>query len=108
MVLLTATEDALFVWRHMLRPDLGGQEGVACSIFRNEGSVLSSVLIREACELASRRWPGLRLFTYVADAKIRSTNPGACFKKAGWRACGRNADGRLTILELLPAQVVAA
>jgi hypothetical protein len=28
-------------------------------------------------------------------------NPGATFKHAGWTACGRNADGRLTILERL-------
>jgi len=102
MVLLTASCDALFVWHHPVMARLSGQEGVNCTIFRNESPVLSSELIREACKLAWQRWPGARLFTYVADAKIRSTNPGACFKKAGWRRCGRNATGKLTILELLP------
>jgi hypothetical protein len=52
--------------------------------------------------LAWQRWPGKRLFTYVWDAKVKSANPGYCFKKAGWQHCGRNADGRLTILEKLP------
>jgi hypothetical protein len=86
-----------------------GQRGVMCSVFRNEGAHRSSDLIREACELAWQRWPGARLFTYVADAKVRSTNPGYCFQVAGWRKCGRNKDGRLTILELLPpAAAIAA
>lgn len=101
IVLLTADCAALFVWRAE-RFRLDGQSGIYCSIFRNESPVLSSELIREACDLAWQRWPGERLFTHVADRKIRSTNPGACFKKAGWRRCGRNADGRLTILKRLP------
>jgi hypothetical protein len=37
----------------------------------------------------------------TADAAA-SANPGYCFKQAGWRTCGRNKDGRLTILERLP------
>lgn len=101
LVLLTPGTDALFVWRkQQLRAD--DQTGVECSIFRNEGPLLSSDLIREASGLAWQRWPGERLFTYVWDAKVRSVNPGYCFKMAGWRVCGRNADGRLTILEIRP------
>lgn len=103
MVLLTVTCDALFVWlkcREGLRAD--GQIGVNCTVFRNEGSILSSTLIQEADELAWGRWPGQRLFTYVWDAKVESVNPGYCFKKAGWETCGRNKDGRLTILERYP------
>jgi hypothetical protein len=100
LVLLTPYCDALFVWRKF-RP-MDRQEGVSCTVFRNESDALSSELIREACELAWRRWPGERLYTYVADARVRSTNPGCCFLKAGWRRCGRNKGGRLTILELLP------
>jgi hypothetical protein len=102
LVLLTTRCDALFAWQRNTGPRLDGQEGVICTVFRNEGPVLSSDLIREADEIAWRRWPGTRLFTYVWDAKIRSANPGYCFKMAGWKPCGRNADGRLTILECLP------
>jgi hypothetical protein len=103
MVLLTACCRALFVWVKNKVQRYDKQTGVNCAVFRNEGAALSSDLIREACELAWQRWPGERLFTYVADAKVRSSNPGFCFKAAGWRKAGRNKDGRLTILELLPA-----
>ena len=103
MVLLAVACDALFCW---IRPQqqyrLDGQLGVNCSVFRNEGPILSSILIGEACELAWQRWPNERLYTYIWDAKVKSVNPGYCFKMAGWRACGRNKDGRLTILERLP------
>lgn len=102
MVLLTPTCDAVFAWVHNTVPRYDRQLGVNCTLFRNEGQTRSSDLVKEASELAQTRWPGMRLFTYVADGKIRSTNPGYCFKQAGWKRCGRNADGRLTILELLP------
>lgn len=98
MVLVTLNYDALFVWRlARLRED--NQKGIECSLFRNESNILSSELIKEAMSWAWKRWPGQRLFTYVADKKIRSVNPGCCFKKAGWRKCGRNKSGKLTILE---------
>ena len=109
MVLLTATNDALFVWRRGFQKMWGmdNQEGICCSIFRNEGSILSSTLIQEAMELAWSRWPSQRLFTYVQPSKIRSINPGYCFKVAGWMQCGWNKDGRLMILEALPNKQTA-
>ena len=107
MILLTVNCDALFVWLHNTVERFDKQEGVNCTVFRNESSIRSSDLIREAVSLAWRRWPGKRLFTYVGDAKIRSSNPGYCFQMAGWRKCGRNADGRLTILEILPPAMEA-
>ena len=103
MVLLTAACDAVFVWVKNTVERYDGQTGVCCTLFRNEGPLRSSDLIREARDLAWARWPGERLFTYVADAKIRSVNPGYCYKRAGWRVCGRNASGTLTILEQQPA-----
>lgn len=109
LILLTGDCRALFAWqRNVGAPRLDGQEGVCCTVFRNEGPVLSSDLIREAQEIAWRRWPGERLFTYVWDAKVATSKQrgrataGWCFRKAGWRTCGRNADGRLTILEIFP------
>jgi hypothetical protein len=106
IVLLTPDCQALWVWRSRLRGEPkqydDGQRGVMCSVFRNEGPILSSELIREAVDIAWQRWPGARLFTYVWDEKVKSANPGYCFKQAGWRTCGRNADGRLTLLEILP------
>lgn len=100
MVLMTADCRALFVWRKFI--DNSGQTGVNCAVFRNEGPILSSTLIREACELAWRRWPGERLYTYVNPDRIESQNPGYCFLKAGWRRCGYTKGG-LHILELFPS-----
>jgi hypothetical protein len=74
MVLLTPNADALFVWRKFKSAD--GQEGVNCSVFRNESNQLASELIREAEKLAWERWPGSRLFTYVNGRKVKSRNPG--------------------------------
>lgn len=102
MILLTSDSRALFVWRKvMYRRD--GQHGVECAVFRNEAPelYLSSALIREAVVLALRRWPHQRLFTYVNPRKIRGTNPGFCFKAAGWRVAGRSLTG-LIVLEYDP------
>lgn len=97
MVLMTADSQALFVWRKFI--DASGQHGVNCAAFRNEGDQLSSDLILAAEQLAHLRWPGERFYTYVNPRKIKSTNPGYCFKMAGWKVCGTNKDGRLVILE---------
>ena len=102
LVLLTVDAKALFTWQFSTVTRMDNQPGVRCGIFRNEGPIRSSDLILEAEELAWQRWPGQRLFTYVWGQKVKSTNPGYCFKMAGWKTCGRNKDGRLTILEKLP------
>ena len=97
MVLRTSDAKAIFVWRKFI--DDSGQCGVCCSVFRNEGHELrSSELIRLADHEAESRWPGERRYTYVNAARVRSSNPGACFKAAGWRSCGRTKGG-LHVLE---------
>jgi hypothetical protein len=103
MVLLTQTCDALFAWQRNTTPRLDTQEGICCTIFRNEGKILSSVLIREAMELAWSRWGNRRLFTYVQPSKIKSINPGYCFKMAGWKDAGWSKGGKL-ILEAFPLE----
>ncbi len=102
MVLTTTDRTALFVWRKFI--DKSGQQGVNCAVFRNEGPYLSSALILEAEQLAWRRWPGARLYTYVNARKVKSRNPGYCFKCAGWRVCGVTASKKLIILEKLPQE----
>ncbi len=101
IVLITQDGLALFVWRKFI--DASGQKGVNCSIFRNEGPNLSSRMILEAEKLAWLRWPGERLYTYVNPHKIRSPNPGYCFKKAGWKICGTTKVNKLLILEKFPS-----
>jgi hypothetical protein len=102
LVLLTEDERALFVWRKFI--DASGQDGVNCAVFRNEGPRLSSDLILEAEDIAWKKWPGQRFYTYVNSRAIRSTNPGACFKAAGWKLCGETKWNRLTILEKQPTK----
>lgn len=103
LVLLGADRKAVFGWRYCrYRGD--GQEGIECTIFRNEGDRLSSELIREAMEIAWQVWPGARLFTYVNASKVRSSNPGCCFKKAGWKRCGKSQEKDLLLFEVYPSE----
>lgn len=102
LVLLTPDAAAVFAWRKFI--DGGGQQGINCAIFRNEGSARSSDLIRTADESAWQRWPDEpRHYTYVDPRKVRSNNPGYCFLMAGWRKCGRTKGG-LLILEIIRQQ----
>jgi hypothetical protein len=108
LVLLTPDAKALFVWRRFIDDCIDTrtgekQQGVNCAAFRNEGTgLLSSDLLLHAEAFAWKRWPGERLYTYVNPAKIKSENPGCCFKKAGWKRCGTDKKGKL-IFEKLPA-----
>lgn len=107
MVLMTPEGGALFVWRKFI--DRRGETGINCAVFRNERPdlYLSSELIREAMELAWQRWPEERLYTYVNSRRIRSTNPGYCFIRAGWtRMKERTISKGLVILECLPLEAV--
>jgi len=103
LVLLTPDARALFVWRRFVSRD--AQVGVNCALFRNEGAfagaLRSSALIRAAEDLAWARWPGQRLYTYVNPRVVRSSNPGCCFRAAGWRRCGVTKVNRLLVLEKL-------
>ena len=68
-------------------------------MFRNESPILSSVLVAEVDELGWARWPDeSRHWTYVDPTKVRSSNPGYCFLRAGYRRCGHSKRG-LLILE---------
>jgi len=106
LVLVTPNEDALFGW---WRPHPGaklaaynGLDGWTCTIFRNEGPRLSSLLILEAERILEATGYGCGpdgLMTYIFDRKIRSTNPGYCFQMAGYQRRGRSADGRKTLLQ---------
>ena len=97
IVLRTWEADAMFVWRKFLNDS--GQKGIYCSIFRNESQAQSSTLIQEADAIADEIWLDKRLYTYVNEKKIRSTNPGYCFQKAGWTKCGKSKTNKLIIFE---------
>lgn len=76
-----------FVWRNML--------------FRNLGKELSSDLILRALEMTYSEWakkygvlPLEVLRTEIDPRKVRSTNPGCCYKKAGFHSA-RTVRGKL-------------
>ena len=104
LVLMTNDSRALFGWSKMLIERMDKQEGVNCTVFRNEGDMLSIWLVMMASEFAWTRWPDHRLYTYVNPEKINSTNPGFCFKKAGWTTVpGRSKKSGLVLLERQPS-----
>lgn len=97
LVLLTGDGSALFAWRDFMCDIQPLQEGWNCAIFRNEGATLSSLLIREAVNVVFVRWGHGRCWTLVNPSKIRSTNPGCCFLKAGWRKSGLCKTGKIIL-----------
>ena len=99
IVLRTFDASALFVWRKFI--DDSGEQGINCAVFRNESSILSSELLRQADAVADFCWPGERHYTTVNPKAIRSSNPGFCFLAAGWRRCKHRTKSGLTILERL-------
>jgi hypothetical protein len=103
MVLLTPCARALFVWRVFRSKDPTAAAGdINCAIFRNEGAGLASDLISSAMTRAWDHWGPRRLYTYVNPRRVVSSNPGYCFKVAGWTLCGVTKTRKLLILEALP------
>lgn len=86
LTLVTPCERGLWVTRYLLKP-FDGLDAWRCSYFRNEGAGLASSLIVSAMELTLERWgapPPDGWVTWIDKRKIASTNPGFCFKQAGW------------------------
>jgi len=76
------------------------------SLFRNEGGLLSSQLILEAIAATRYFWepPDLGLITFVDASKVKSSNPGCCYKKAGFKHVGETKGG-LVALQMLPNEM---
>ncbi len=95
LVLRNAEGSILFVW---MFPDpelrMDGQVGYNNAIFRNESSRKSSDIILEAERHAVVKWGPNRAYTYIDPDKVRSANPGYCFKVAGWRYVKLSAGGK--------------
>jgi hypothetical protein len=97
LVLLSGDGKALFVWRDFICDIQPPQTGYNCAVFRNEGETLSSVLIFEAVNVVFNRWGHNRCWTLVNPGKVRSSNPGCCFLKAGWQRCGVSKTGKVIL-----------
>lgn len=84
--------------------NLNGLDGWTCTVFRNESDILSSELILAAEVALAENAPDCGpdgMLTYVWDSKVRSHNPGYCYKRAGWQVWKekRSADGKKTLLQ---------
>lgn len=91
VVLVTPCERAAWL-SHWPKSGLAydGLDAWRCTLFRNEGAGLSSELIVEAMRLTAAYWHGEEppadgWLTWVDTRKVRSSNPGYCFLRAGWR-----------------------
>jgi len=71
-----------------------------CTIFHKDGGGVASEMIIEAMNITETLWgkPEDGWITYIADAKVKSVNPGYCFKMAGFVHAGRNKRGNLSKL----------
>lgn len=102
LVLRTARGDAVWVTWRGIRDD--GLDAWECTLFRNESKCLSSDMVRWAVVATHAEWgsfPRDGMITYVASDKVRSTNPGCCYKKAGWKRIGESKKRGLILLQLL-------
>lgn len=94
LVLISGDDRA--VWGVALNLDPTGALRWRCTIFRNEGPVLSSELVRSATGATFAWWlhhyhalPAVRLTTEIDPEKVRAKrDPGRCFLRAGWSSLG--------------------
>jgi hypothetical protein len=74
------------------------REAIECALFRNESTILSSDLIREARALtvAIWGWPKDGIITWVKPSALRAgnVNPGACYKRDKWKHTETSKDGK--------------
>jgi hypothetical protein len=79
-----------------------------CSMFRNESTVQSSHLIREAVSVTRFLWgavPEHGFITFVdAGRTRRKRDPGRCYRKAGFAHIGFTGSG-LYVLQMLAADM---
>lgn len=87
LVLVTPCERALWVTRYM-RETMDGLDAWRNTYFHNEGAGLSSDLIAAAMNVTCELWgvpPPDGWVTWINTRKVSpTTNPGYCFKCAGW------------------------
>ena len=80
------------------------------SLFRNEGGGVASEMIRAAVAHSLWHWgtaPDLGIITFVDPTKVRSTNPGYCYLRAGFTHEGWTAKG-LRVLRMPPGAMPEA
>lgn len=114
IVLLTPKADALWVssWPFAEYTKHQWAGAWSCSCFRNESPVLSSKLITQAVAATRYLWgkaPKLGMVTFIDKTKVQKKRDyGRCYRKAGWKVCGRTKGGLLALRitpEVMPKTV---
>jgi hypothetical protein len=107
IVLLTPEADALWVtsWPFAEYVRHAWPGAWVNSLFRNEGPLLASELIREAVAATRHHFgepPELGLVSFVNEKKVRpNRTPGRVYLRAGFRLVGRTKGGLLAF-QMLP------
>jgi hypothetical protein len=115
-VLLTDAGDALWVtswpFAEYVKHEWAGAWMNSC--FRNEGQILSSLLITQAIAATKGFWgepPQLGMVTFIDREKTRrKRDPGRCYRKAGFIVCGETKGGLLALQmrpEAMPVAIPA-
>lgn len=104
IVLLTSKSDALWVssWPFAEYVKHAWAGAWVCSCFRNESSVLSSLLIREAMAVTRYIWgdpPEKGMVTFIDTTKVKKKRDwGRCYRKAGFVPAGHTKGGLVALL----------
>ncbi len=128
LVLVTLAGDAVWgtAWPYAQYVNRDWADAWLCCIFRNEGSVLSSELIREAVAITRYEYgdpPPSGMITFIDPGKVRRKRDwGRCYRKAGFtqpvcptcfgegcKRCFKTGKGYswsgLLALQLIPEQI---
>lgn len=100
LVLRNADGTAVIVFWKGIRDD--NLDCWEITLFRNESNELSSKLINEAIKTVLNEWgkpPKEGIITFVDQHKIKSKNPGYCFKVCGFKQIGLTKINNLVILQ---------
>lgn len=109
LVLLTANADAVWVssWPFAEYTKHAWAGAWVNSLFRNESTVLSSELIREAVAATRAHWADVPERGFVSfvdpDKTRRKRDPGRCYIKAGWQRVGFTKGGLVALQQLQDA-----
>ena len=110
LVLLTADATALWVTSWPIFAQHAWAGAWVNTLFRNERPDLhlSSELIAEAVAVTRAAFgppPTNGIITFIAPESVRSSNPGYCYRKAGWRRVGVTQKRRRLVFQQLPAEM---
>jgi hypothetical protein len=110
LVLKTQPLDAFWItsWPYAQYTKHAWAGAWVCSAFRNEGKLLSSLLIRQAVAASRFYWnetPDLGMITFVNCDKVKKKRDfGRCYLKAGFKHVGFTKGG-LMAFQLLPSEM---